>query len=633
MDVFKLTFALYVLAICGHTFKEIVLTKNASPPYLEIGCHACFVAMLYRYSAILDPVPPSGNNESACKNANSGVGGDCGASTFSVSALLARFPFLIIIGMAAAFISGMYCGKRSAWFNGGSAASSETRSSSSASLTSASVLSTSKASGSGGSALGGGGGGRGVDNSNAMGGTNANDKRQPKIRLKVHNSTNIVKKEQTASSKERMSNEHKSPGPGDRNLGNASQDATERERRSSGDFDTNKSEYAPSVMSGGTTAHGKSEYDEAELKEIFDAAKKAVIKIGNNSFTSDDTEVDSDIKWALMQSSNSLNIWSAFSQKNGILLRGVAVFNCDAYSLSKAMIDNNIIIGIESIFQTIEPIHKADDITLQRLFCKARAYYSSHRDFTVVTGVSDHNSDGGCILATKSFAKDDKYNATRKRKGHIRGWIHGSGFIVRPKFSSSHHHHSTQTELIIGIHMTMNGSTSSSSKQWNLTKSELIVAELSNYVQKLKGLVEKSESKSDIGLERRVLAPILSDVELESDLSSNQKDRLLGVVKESINRIKGLHDIILSNRGGDENGKTSTNNSNNVRFWETIYDSNGIVVREQAPDSTQPLGVLNASCSIDAPLVVVQVVNYYYLYYHNSLLQVQVILHIVNCKL
>jgi hypothetical protein len=337
-----------------------------------------------------------------------------------------------------------------------------------------------------------------------------------------------------------------------------------------------------------------------------------------------------------------LNIWSAFSQNNGILLRGVAVFNCDAYSLSKAMIDNNIIIGIESVFQSAEAIHKVDDISLQRLFCKARAYYSSHRDFAVVTGISP-SSDGGCILATKSFPKDEKYSSTRKRKGHIRGVIHGSGFIIRPKFSSSQHH-SAQTELVIGIHMTMGGSTPASVKQWNLTKSEVIVAELSNYVQKLKGLVEKPENKTDNGLEKRVLAPILNDVELESGLNSSQKEQLFGVVKDSVNRIKGLHDIILSNRM-DEGSKSGAGGSNNVRFWETIYDSNGIVVREQQPDSTQPLGVLNASCSIDAPLVVVQVsifaeyINIYepllhnifvVLLYYNSLIHTFSFIHILT---
>ncbi len=58
-------------------------------------------------------------------------------------------------------------------------------------------------------------------------------------------------------------------------------------------------------------------------------------------------------------------------------------------------------------------------------------------------------------------------------------------------------------------------------------------------------------------------------VQLTQDLSQDQRQQLLSVVKDATTRIKSLHEFIINNKSGI---------GNSVKYWVTLYNANGIVV-------------------------------------------------------
>lgn len=76
-------------------------------------------------------------------------------------------------------------------------------------------------------------------------------------------------------------------------------------------------------------------------------------------------------------------------------------------------------------------------------------------------------------------------------------------------------------------------------------------------------------------------------------LSNDQRQAVLGVSLEALNRLEQAHKSAIASSHAKINGPAE-----DAALWNDIYNQDGIVCSEQ-PDSTKTIGLLRATCNID----------------------------------
>jgi hypothetical protein len=76
-------------------------------------------------------------------------------------------------------------------------------------------------------------------------------------------------------------------------------------------------------------------------------------------------------------------------------------------------------------------------------------------------------------------------------------------------------------------------------------------------------------------------------------LSSDQRQTVLGVSLEALNRLEQAHKSAIASSNAKINGPAE-----DAALWNDIYNQDGIVCSEQ-PDSAKTIGLLRATCNID----------------------------------
>lgn len=353
---------------------------------------------------------------------------------------------------------------------------------------------------------------------------------------------------------------------------------------------------------------------------VFEEAKAAVVAIAEVNSRNNGPYAER--VWSTVQSVTHSHLWASHAPMEGIFLRGTATFRCNPSTLLQALKELNLVLGIEGIVHDVEIMEKKDagdiELTYKRIICRSHSITGSHRDFLAVTGFSSIEN-GGYVYATRSIPSDfNRKDIVQRKRGFIRGLIHGCGLIIRPKRASALNVQ-VESDLIISIHVDMSGSSMSSRKQWNSIKSEALLSSLADSLNRLQ-LVCSTKIDELVSSEKYPIATenpssgVLSNGESCDDciqLSSIQKAQLMEVMKSAVLRIRSLHSNFVTSDSlstpvsskiddiGIGNGIDDLRKGS-VRGWDTICNNNnGIVVREQIVDSSSPMGILNAFCSID----------------------------------
>lgn len=81
-------------------------------------------------------------------------------------------------------------------------------------------------------------------------------------------------------------------------------------------------------------------------------------------------------------------------------------------------------------------------------------------------------------------------------------------------------------------------------------------------------------------------------------LSNDQRQAVLGVSLEALNRLEQAHKSAIASSNAKINGP-----SEDAALWNDIYNQDGIVCSEQ-PDATKTIGLLRATCTIDVSFVI-----------------------------
>jgi len=363
---------------------------------------------------------------------------------------------------------------------------------------------------------------------------------------------------------------------------------------------------------------------------------------------------------------NNTNLWLEKSKKEGnsILLRGICSVPikssaCTVPEIVKWLIAEDLITGIEGLSYRSEVVEKISNesefIMVRRMFCKS-GFISSKREFTLVTSITANAADGSYIMATRSVASDfiakpkgsksshsSSSASSSSSSGIIRAIVHGSGYIIRPSSSSSH-----SVDLVVGAYVDLMGSKSS---RINASKADLLVAATMRTIKRIQhgcadafcpdqllGPPRRNPNPNHESSEQSVRARYPSHFSSEQtpstdkdadsnnsdedlgnsnsssnalavmdpqiDLSAEQKEGLLRLADSAMHKLRQLHGLVNSSDGGGAD-RLGYEQIYRRDAWETFHEEDGITLRELSMDSS-PVGVLSASCSIEAPCSLVR---------------------------
>lgn len=402
--------------------------------------------------------------------------------------------------------------------------------------------------------------------------------------------------------------------------------------------------------------------------------------------------------WVLVRSNSSTHLWISRGKTDGILIRGVASTNALAKQVMTYIMDQNLTLGIESIVyrsEDVKPLLQGSTtILLRRIRSKSGTLMGLNREFIVITSISEE-ADGSYVIASRSIPNNlghsnssssqslsassssthKKVKADKKASVSIRGVIHATGYVIKPRLADSN---IVGSEISFATHLDFMGSKFS---RTNSIKADILIGALYKSMENIREDVEKvspttsTASMSDTALlsksasiptslakplhkvfeqhsklqtseplnnkrnepaaiefehveyeqQRESAAAILNFEDTKIELSDEQKSEIFSVARKALSRLRGLHKTFSSNvvvneqsseGGGPIRPRLDSDDDifiddrvnyegNRERKWETFYDHDGITVKELS-DNVSPIGILNATCSTQAPPHVVR---------------------------
>ena len=335
--------------------------------------------------------------------------------------------------------------------------------------------------------------------------------------------------------------------------------------------------------------------------------------------------------WSLLHSDSTSFMWSSKDIKNdGILLRGSSYTKLSTGAVLQWLENAEALVGFEGLshgsevqFRTIESGTK-NGMTVRRLVCNSGSVMRSKRDFIVISCVSTLD-DGTHIISSRSFEQDFELpNKKRKdKRGYIRGVVHGAGYILHPWKGGDGVE--SGCEISFACHLNMMGA-----GHTNQTRMEPLAKSVITNLSRLQAVgndpklaqdleswasddgntfsdeeelvkseqdsqkKQKQKQKADDGNRSRLGSA------LDPSFGSSQKQECITAGTDAWKKLKLLHAKYV--RGTKADKADSKSNEG----WEVFSSDNGVTVRELTQASDFDLGVLSASCPIDAPPHVVR---------------------------
>jgi hypothetical protein len=143
------------------------------------------------------------------------------------------------------------------------------------------------------------------------------------------------------------------------------------------------------------------------------------------------------LPWLLQPSGATSFLWSCRSEDRGIMLCTSVTVRSAAPAVLRWLMDRNIVSGLEAIAYENVLIRGfcGGSVGVRRICCDTGSLTSAKRDFVVMTSVTARD-DGDIVVASRSVHVPDRLLTApprRSKQGHIRGVVHASGFVLRPR--------------------------------------------------------------------------------------------------------------------------------------------------------------------------------------------------------
>lgn len=261
-------------------------------------------------------------------------------------------------------------------------------------------------------------------------------------------------------------------------------------------------------------------------------------------------------KWELVRSGHNCHIWLSTTKNEGVYIKGGTFASALAKNIATWLFEENYFTAVHGITHQIEVLASVGRSTVRRITCvKSGIVMSSKRELIVVTTQTE--VEGAIVIATRSLLDDSLYPLT---KGYSRGFLHSSGFVIRPVKSSD----MTGSEIQFAVHVDFKTSSSRSS-----------ASRVDPIVKSLVSLTESIRTGHSTKLIDNSLALKRGTIPLSQQLSPEERSQLKDVSTNAVANLRTLH----------ESERT---------VWTSFYDADDIDVSECSG------GVLRASCAVNA---------------------------------
>eukprot|EP01035_Chromulina_nebulosa_P021684 gene21684-28061_t len=280
--------------------------------------------------------------------------------------------------------------------------------------------------------------------------------------------------------------------------------------------------------------------------------------------------------------STNANIWIEKTKKekegNSIMLRGTFFVpnrsaSSSVSSIVKWLIEEDLLTAIEGLIYRSEVIEKIKNeselIVVRKMYCKS-GIISTKREFIVVTSVTYVQAEGSYIIATRSMNSD----------------INPNGYIIRPSSIAG-----KSCEIFMGANIDLMGS---KSVRMLTSKTDVLVCSSIRTMKRIQnGCADsfvpdqlmspkrKKSPKSGSGKFDKDVESFVSEDDAQVDLTDPQKEELVVVSRQAIQKLRKLHSLIGFAIEDDESDHSAKKNA-----WELFYRDDIVTLRELSVESS-----------------------------------------------